>query len=362
MDWSLLPKDSPEQSLRIRRMLMAGFAAAIAVALTGLGAWLHFLPDATFWRLAGMVLILVTGFYACFRSGLNLRMSDPSLTGPMLVASGLAISIVQVDAGEARSVLMLLYPVVFMFGVFRLRRWELVAVALLFCIFYAVAIGASVWSYRMALDLRHEIFRVIFLTAVLVWFAYIGGNISEMRQELSRANDELKIAFDKVEALANQDVLTGVYSRRYLMAQLEREGIRAERGSTLSICMMDLDHFKSVNDTYGHACGDEVLKNFCATAQGALREIDILGRYGGEEFVVVFPQTSGASAALVAERIRKLVTQSIAPCLRGEKQVTVSIGVAEHHSPDTVQRTLERADAAMFKAKSTGRNRVVLAD
>lgn len=362
MNWSLLPKDNPEQLLRIRRMLLAGVASAIVVVLTGVGAWLHFLPYATFWRLALMALMLVAGFYACFRSGLNLRMSDPSLTTPMLVAAGLVISIVQADAGEARSVLMLLYPVVFMFGVFRLRRRALVVVALLFSVFYAVAIGASVWSYHLALDLRHEMFRVVFLTAVLVWFAYIGGNFSEMRQELSRANDELRIAFEKVETLANLDALTGAYSRRYLMAQLEREGNRAERGSTLSIGMMDLDHFKSVNDTYGHACGDEVLKGFCATAQGALREIDILGRYGGEEFVVVFPQTSGASAALVAERIRKLVEQSMVPCLRGEKRVTVSIGVAEHRSPDSVQRTLERADAAMFKAKSTGRNRVELAD
>lgn len=362
MDWSLLPKDDPYQALRIRRMLLASAAATMLVALTGVGAWLDFVPDVTFWRLAVIVVLLVGGFYACFRSGLNLRMPDPSLTAPMLVASGMAISIVQADAGEARSVLMLLYPVAFMFGVFRLRRWELVVMAVLFSVFYAVAIAASVWSYRMALDLRHEIFRVGFLTVVLMWFAYIGGNISAMRQRLRRANDELKIAFEKVETLANLDALTGVYSRRYLMALLEREGNRAERGSTLSIGMMDLDHFKSVNDSYGHACGDEVLKNFCVTAQGALREIDILGRYGGEEFVAVFPQTSGASAALVAERIRKLVAQSMVPCLRGEKQVTVSIGVAEHRSPDSVEHTLERADAAMFKAKSSGRNRVMLAD
>ena len=362
MTWSLLPENDPLQALRIRRMAMASLASAIVVALTGVGAWLHFVPDVTFWRLAALVLFFVAGFYACFRSGLNLRLPDPSLTLPMMVAAGMTISVVQVDAGMGRDNLMLLYPVVFMFGVFRFSTRELIVVALLYSAFFAIATVASVWSYRMAMDLNHEIFRVCFLTAVLLWFAFIGGNISALRQQLRLANDELRIAVEKAEGLANHDALTGAYSRRYTMDLLEREGHRAKRGGGLSIGMLDIDHFKSINDSYGHAAGDEVLKGICAIIQSALRETDFLGRYGGEEFIVGFALTPAAPAALVAERIRKMIAESTMPCLPEGKHVTVSMGEAKHHVPDTIERTLARADAALYKAKAAGRNQVLVAD
>jgi diguanylate cyclase (GGDEF)-like protein len=362
MDWSLLPKDNPVQSVRIRRMLMASVASAMVVALTWVGAWLNFVPYSTFWRFAAIVSMLVVGFYVCFRSGLNLRLSDPSLTIPMIVAAGLTISVVQVDAGQAREDLMLLYPVAYMFGVFRLTQRELVAMALLFPAFFAVATGVSVWSDRMTADINHEIFRVGFLTVVLVWFAYVGGNISALRRRLRLANGELKVAFDRVEALANHDTLTGAYSRRHVMTLLGLEAKRAERGSVLSICMVDIDHFKSINDSYGHGAGDEALKCFSATVQSALRALDLLGRYGGEEFIVGLSQAPGAQAVRVAERIREMVAQSTIPCLPAEKRITVSIGVAEHRAPDHIEQTIARADAALYQAKSAGRNRVVLAD
>ncbi len=360
MTWSLLPENDPQQALRIQRMALASLASLMMVALTGVGAWLHVVPAVTFWRLAALVAVFVAAFYACFRSGLNLRLSDPSLTLPMMVAAGMTISVVQVDAGVGRDNLMLLYPLVFMFGVFRFNTRELIVVALLYSIFFAIATAASVWSYRMAMEPNHEIFRVCFLSAVLVWFAFVGGNISALRQQLILTNDELKIAVKKAESLANHDALTGACSRRYVMNLLEREGYRAKRGNALSIGMLDLDHFKSINDSYGHATGDEVLKRICAIIQGALRETDFLGRYGGEEFILGFAQTPAAPAALVAERIRKVIAEST--MLPDGKHVTVSIGVAGHHVPQTIEHTLARADAALYKAKAAGRNQVLLAD
>lgn len=362
MTWSLLPENDSLQALRICRMAIAILASVIVVALTGVGAWMHFVPDVTFWRLAALVLLFVTGFYACFRSGLNLRLSDPSLTLPMMVAAGLTISVVQVDAGMGRDNLMLLYPVAIMFGVFRFNTRVLIGVALLYSTFFAVATIASVWSYRMAMDLNHEIFRVCFLTAVLMWFAFVGGHISTLRQQLRLTNDELKIAIEKAESLANHDALTGAYSRRYVMELLEREGHRAKRGSGLSIGMLDIDHFKSINDTYGHATGDEVLKRICAIIQSALRETDFLGRYGGEEFIVGFALTPAAPAVMVAERIRKTIAESTMSCLPDGRHMTVSIGVAKHRVPDSIERTLARADAALYKAKAAGRDQVLVAD
>lgn len=342
----------------MRRWASASLASLVLIALVGLGAWMHFVPEVTFWRFTITLLALITGFYGCLRSGLNLRFADPSLTLPMVLAAGVTISIVQMDAGEARDDLMLLYPVAFLFGVYRYNTRVLIAIALLYSAFFALATLASIWSYRMALNLHHEFFRMGFLPLTLVSFAFIGGHISNLRRRLSQSNDELKAAFKRVEALANHDALTGAYSRRHTMALLEREALRTERGHTLCICMMDIDHFKSINDSHGHAAGDEALKSVCAATQTALRDIDFLGRFGGEEFVVALTQTSLQGATLAAERIRTLIAGSSIKGLPVGKQVTVSIGVAEHHANDTLDATLARADAALYQAKAAGRNRV----
>lgn len=362
MDWSLVPKGDQLQAIRIRRMLIASATSAVAVALIGVAAWLDYVPYSAAAHFASIVVILVAGFYACLRSGLNLRFSDPSLTVPMLVAAGLTLSLVAFEADEARGDLMLLYPVAFIFGVFRLTTRQLLGVALFLSVAFAVATGAALRFHAGAADLRYELFRVGFLTTILVCFAFIGGHISALRRKLRRSNEELKSAVNAINSLANRDALTGVANRWQLMELLQRECKRAERGGGLCVCMTDLDHFKSVNDTYGHAAGDEVLKSYCATVNGALRATDLIGRYGGEEFIVALSQTPKAQAGPVVERIRKLAAESTVGGLPEDKRITVSIGVAEHRPRDSIETTIARADAALYQAKSGGRNRVVFAD
>jgi diguanylate cyclase (GGDEF)-like protein len=127
------------------------------------------------------------------------------------------------------------------------------------------------------------------------------------------------------------------------------------------VCLADLDDFKEINDRFGHAAGDEALKAFARAVQGGLRATDALARHGGEEFLIVLSQTSAAEAATVAERIRQLVEDLRTAALPREQGITVSIGVAEHRPPEPVGRTIERADAALYRAKEQGRNRVVCA-
>ena len=164
---------------------------------------------------------------------------------------------------------------------------------------------------------------------------------------------ENAIVYERVENLAATDALTGLFNRRYLDGALERELARADRSdSSLALLMLDIDHFKSFNDTYGHAMGDLVLKKVASTLSDGLRQADVLARFGGEEFVVVLPQVTAAAALDSAERIRASVERaSIHP--GGErKHVTVSIGLAmlPDHG-DSAETLLEAADQALYRGE-----------
>jgi diguanylate cyclase (GGDEF)-like protein len=173
---------------------------------------------------------------------------------------------------------------------------------------------------------------------------------------------ENSLLYEKTLELARVDGLTGAATRRFLMERLKQEIDRADRYQTsLSILMLDLDKFKSFNDTYGHPKGDELLKSFSFMVMSMVRSTDIAGRYGGEEFCVILPNTSIKGAAVIAERIRKSMEElRISP---GDDRPaagrTVSIGVAEFSAGQTVEKLLSDADAALYRAKEGGRNRVV---
>ena len=159
------------------------------------------------------------------------------------------------------------------------------------------------------------------------------------------------------------DQLTGLHNRRYMAGQLEALVRRAQRGGDpVAALMVDIDHFKKINDTYGHDVGDEVLREFAARLASNVRAIDLPCRYGGEEFTVIMPDTRLADAERIAERIRLHVAGAPFRVAQGREilTVTISIGVAatlgETDSPEAL---LKRADAAVYEAKAAGRNRVI---
>ncbi len=185
---------------------------------------------------------------------------------------------------------------------------------------------------------------------------------------LTAAGDQFGVAveraqlFGEVQQLAVTDSLTGLNNRRHLFVLAEREFERAQRyANPLAIMMLDLDFFKRVNDTYGHAIGDHVLCMVAERCVGNLREVDILGRYGGEEFVVLLPETNLASASIVAERLCRLIGDEPVETEKGPVSVSVSIGVAplDDDCP-SFDALLERADQALYDAKERGRNQVAV--
>jgi diguanylate cyclase (GGDEF)-like protein len=170
--------------------------------------------------------------------------------------------------------------------------------------------------------------------------------------------------YERAERLATTDGLTGVLNRRTFNAQLQgrlREALRYNR--PLSLLLLDVDHFKRVNDTYGHPAGDVVLRGIAALAQNQARETDIVARYGGEEMAVILPETDAQGAHAIAERIRKAAAAGTHATEQGNIQVTVSIGLATWPGPgDSAEQLLEAADRALYRAKEGGRNRVAAAN
>jgi diguanylate cyclase (GGDEF)-like protein/PAS domain S-box-containing protein len=197
----------------------------------------------------------------------------------------------------------------------------------------------------------------------------VARDITERRRSedaLRCANLELERNRAYLERLATRDELTGLYNRRELMRLLHDEVERAQRyNRPAALMMLDLDHFKRINDTYGHPAGDEVLRRVGQCLLAEVRQVDRAARYGGEELAIILPETPAADAMLVAERIRRaiaaLVIEVPAPAGGIERvRVTASVGVASVHADCTVDSLLRAADHALYAAKRGGRDRVVL--
>jgi diguanylate cyclase (GGDEF)-like protein len=198
----------------------------------------------------------------------------------------------------------------------------------------------------------------------------LSNELEETKKKLEDANRvikakeiELNAVIAQAEEVSHVDALTCLPNRRQVIKQLQNEVIRAERYSTLlSISMIDIDHFKRINDSYGHTIGDQVLFQLASVLQESIRDPDTVGRYGGEEFLVVLPNTRLKNAAEQASRLLKRIRETdinIGEVIR----VTVSIGVAEYrHGQESWQKFLSRADLALYEAKNSGRDRWAASD
>ncbi len=185
----------------------------------------------------------------------------------------------------------------------------------------------------------------------------------KVQLKIKALQDALKTSNDRLRVLSSTDPLTGLYNRRHFMGVLEREFERTDRyGTPLSFVMFDIDHFKRLNDTFGHQAGDDVLRELGRVVREAVRASDVAGRYGGEEFCVLLPHTEVEGAAEFARRLRLTVENHPFPAQGETLRVTASFGVAACPSA-AVQRAQDLigvADEALYQAKSEGRNRVVV--
>ncbi len=182
-------------------------------------------------------------------------------------------------------------------------------------------------------------------------------------QELAELNERLRVANVKLEELSITDELTGLFNRRHFTQRLDEEINRSQRqGHPISLVMADLDHFKRVNDTLGHQIGDEALRQFAVWLKNGVRRVDLVGRYGGEEFVIVLVDCGPNRALNVADKLRREVARrSQNPPFDKLGGFTVSMGISSLTDGDSAQELIQRADKALYAAKEKGRNAVVAA-
>lgn len=352
--------DETRQALRLRRYLMAAGTSMLAVVVLFVGHRFGMLPWAA--AIEGTAIILVLGavFYLLFRSGLNRRFQDPSLTTEMILSAVIVLAYLIYQAPGARNLLSMFYLAALLFGALRLPTRRLMTIAAIALLAHGTMLLLSHQREPPA-DPTESVAQLAVLALLLPWFAAMGGYVNSLRLRLWDSNRQLKTAFDRIEQIAIRDELTGVYNRRYLMDALGREASRAKRiGTPLSVCLLDLDHFKRINDTLGHPAGDAVLRHFARLAGSGLRAVDVFGRYGGEEFLLIMPDTDGQGARAAAERIRAAVENGGFPQVPGDWQVSTTIGVATRRPQEEIQALIGRTDGALYAGKAAGRNRVVM--
>ena len=362
MTWRLYP-DDPKQAHRLRRLLLA-IRTSLMVLFFFLLYWIvGYLP-------VGAMIVLTAGtlgggvlFFWLIRSGINHRFADPSLTLPMILYSSVIVLYAISESSGARPVLVLIYLAPFLFGVFRLSSAQMLGVAAFFLVSYGFILSRD-WVEIFAPDnLAQPIVEWVIPSLMVCWLAMFAGYVGRLHRRMSQNRADLERALEQLQHHASRDELTGLYNRRHLLEALAQEKSRCDRGaSAFCVLILDLDHFKNINDRYGHAAGDEVLRRFAEAALPILRPSDVFGRFGGEEFLLLCPQTPIEGAVVIAERVRRATEMLSLDCMDRDHRLTVSIGATQYNPPEKLEATLLRADTALYAAKDEGRNRVKVSE
>ena len=348
---SFIPKNDSGQSLRMRRAFLAlsGYFVifiSTLICYSG-GMTIHI-------TLRGIILsylfLLVTygGIFFLIYTGVNLKFRDPSLTVfQMSIAICWATQMAYFTNPEIRGSITTIYILMFMYGIFQLRfRVFLVLVAMAVAL-YACAMVVLYHNHPDSVNVLTETVRTMILFIALLWVSYISTYVFRLRQ--------------KVKLLATRDPLTNVYNRREILEILKREKAFSDRsGFPFTLCILDLDDFKRVNDSYGHQAGDKVLKAFARTIKTNIRAEDYLGRYGGEEFFIIFVSMdcNDCNPACV-ERLLSATRRLSFPDIDQALRITVSIGATAYvQTGVSIDKLISLADEALYRAKANGKNRV----
>ncbi|HEU0202473.1 MAG TPA: GGDEF domain-containing protein [Burkholderiaceae bacterium] len=347
------------EALARRRRLRLGMhaLASSCYAMDALLLLLFAAADTITWTVAtsfaAMLFVTCFGFYLLLRSSLPDRSRDHNLTAWHVGAASANQIIFLAVAPQLAFFYFLVLFNIFAFGAFRMSvragivAWTAVAVA------SAAVVAAHGAAIALPIATPQE--------QTLVWLAFVvvlGRSVflgfygSGIRNELRRRHAALQASLKQIEELASRDELTGVLNRRSLLALLDNLIADAARdGTTFSIALLDLDNFKDVNDEHGHAAGDEVLAAFARTATAMLRTTDRFGRYGGDEFMLVMPDTGADAAAAVVARLRAAFDSIDWAGVQPRLSLGPSAGVAEFHAGDDAAALLHRADAALYGVK-----------
>jgi diguanylate cyclase (GGDEF)-like protein len=337
-----------------------GIDTSILLAYAEVGVTSMLVPFAYFAAAFAVALL----FFVLSESRISDRFKDHYLTPWQVVTMSLIQLAGFIYAPQIGVLFLGILFVIFGFGALRLT----IAQALFAFLLTMATFGAAMYFHPVSFGVPSATAaeRAVTMTALLLVLGrcvVVGLYGSSLRAQLYQRGIQLREALARIEQLAEIDPLTGLANRRSITKHLTDEVGRAHRSkSRSSVAMLDIDWFKKINDLYGHPAGDEVLRTFGINIFANIRSIDKFGRYGGEEFLMILPETPIDAAANLLNRLRGIIRElqwkTIGPTL----DVTFSAGVVEIFPGDTCDSVLARADAALYTAKLSGRNRVVIGE
>lgn len=359
--WSGLLGHDRKMRVYITHTLVACLPYAVGTFIAVYCAMVGIMSTALAVTLVGSRALSLAAIYLALRSGWSQRFRDPSLalvqvsmallwtatmyllTGPMHTAMlpllVLTVASATLNLDVARS---------------RLITW--LAVLVMTCVMaLATLLNSEVYVPKVQFCLW------VIMASTLPTALLNGIQLRRLKHRLKTQREELRVAMTHLHDLATHDELTGLANRAHMSEMLEQYLQRHRDGAdTFSIALLDLDFFKRVNDTHGHGVGDDVLKAFADAMRHTVRESDLPARWGGEEFLILLPQSSAENASIVLERLREhFTTQVVAPSVPSLR-ASFSAGLVSPAPGETLAMLLERADQALYAAKTAGRNRCCL--
>ena len=351
--------------VRQRRQIQVMIAASYIVDALVLLLYAHagIIPDAIGPAFAACGFVSIAFYLALSETGFNERFHDHYFVAPQLIVNVAIMLAFAYIAPEVAVVFLSSLFVVFNFGSLRStpRQTAMVWTAT------ALGLAALFLLTDKPVSMPHDTYLERFATMSVFVLTigrcmFLGIFSSSMRQSLYTNGLKLREAYKRIEELAELDELTGSFNRRCIMRMLDDEITRAHTLDTpCSIALIDLDWFKRINDAYGHPTGDEVLRTFAITMFANIRSIDRFGRYGGEEFLLLLPDTSNEAAARILDRLRAIIADLDWSAFSPGMRVTISAGLATLAPNETSDTFLARADRALYAAKARGRNRIASA-
>ncbi len=357
------------QALRLQRFYLAQINYLITYLVIGV-AWAVGHYQGSAWLVFSHILLglgtqLV--FLLLIRSNWNLRLKDPSMTNAQIVVAILLITYLQAFAGPLRGTLIMIYANILVFGIFQLSRRDFHIHSGLALVCFGLLITLEHYFKPGARSFTLSLVEWFVLACFLFCLSLTGSYIRELRERLQQRHNTLQAhqetlrgMMGQLQNLATTDALTGLANRRHFLTEAQRRMTLMRPSQQLGLALIDLDHFKRINDLYGHAAGDEVLQGFAELARNSLRDGDLVARFGGEEFVILLGDSSPEALLQCMERLRTAFAVLNFDALPTGVHCSLSAGLCVICPEDDLEVCLNDADQALYLAKNSGRNRCEL--
>ena len=310
--------------------------------------------------LAGCCVATAVLFLGIVRSGFNLTFAQPSLALPQALCAQTLIAVAYTVSGPVHPSTLILLTTVMVFSMFEMNTssvWKLLA--------YTIGVMAVAMAWCSANNpavypVQLQLIYFVMVATVLPSISSLSIQLRRMRERLRAQKAELKSALEHIRTAATHDELTGLPNRRHMLTLLSEHTARQGRGGQeFSVALADMDHFKNVNDTFGHRIGDAALVCFAKQARLHLRASDIVGRWGGEEFLIILPESPPGDPNIGIERLRGALAATQVSPAAPHLRIAFSAGITRYQSEEDFDDVIERADQALYLAKAAGRNRTM---